>query len=131
MAEVDKSGVPSLSTLEPGWEHVLPARAAGEDLEGGDAVYLKSDGKYWLADTSDTVKDQVVGYVQEDEVKAGNPVSPYFDIDMHYGDGLTPGARVYLSGSVAGGLADAATGGRPAIGFVHGDGARIRLWAVR
>jgi hypothetical protein len=53
------------------------------------------------------------------------------DVNFRYGAGLTPGATLYLSGTVAGGLADAAsTGGTAPIGFVI-DATRIRVWAAR
>ena len=47
------------------------------------------------------------------------------------GAALTPGATLYLSGTTAGGLADAAsTGGTGVIGFVV-DATRVRLFAGR
>jgi hypothetical protein len=53
------------------------------------------------------------------------------DVDFHYGSGLTPGARYYLSGATAGSLADAAsTGGLIAIAKAI-DTTRIRVMANR
>lgn len=127
MAEITKSGTPSLASLHPDLNR-LPSLVAGEDLGAGDACYISaSDGKvYKSTGAAATAPAKVRGYAPQ-AVKSGGQVSLYYNVRFNYGAGLTPGANVFLSGTVAGGLADAAsTGGVAPIGFVV-DATRIEL----
>jgi hypothetical protein len=57
-------------------------------------------------------------------------VTLVFDVNINYGSGLTPGAKVYLS-ATAGAIDDAATtGGTAPIGFCV-DATRIHVWQSR
>jgi hypothetical protein len=112
MAAVAKSGTPSLSTMVPCPAHQLSGKIAGEAIAAGDACYLKSDGKIWLATgAAATAPAQVSGFAAKNYA-IGQGVTLYHDVNLAYGSGLTPGARYYLSGTVAGGLDTAtSTGG--------------------
>lgn len=57
MAEVAKVGVPSLSTPLPPDSCRIGPYQLGEDVGGGDACYIKSDGTIWRSDgtTADTI----------------------------------------------------------------------------
>lgn len=128
MAEITKVGTPSISGLHPHLNH-LPSLVAGEALGAGDACYIKaSDGKvYKSTGAADTEPARVHGYAPK-ATKAGQQVTLYYNVRFQYATALTPGAKVYLSGTVAGGLADAAsTGGTAPIGFCV-DAKRIELF---
>lgn len=128
MAAIAKSGTPSLSTVNPGPEHRITGLVAGEDLAAWDACYIKaSDGLvYKSTGAAANAAAKVRGFAFV-AAQAGEAVSLYFDVNVRYGAGLTPGADVYLSGATAGALADAAsTGGTAPIGFVV-DATRIHL----
>lgn len=111
MANIAKYLDVSIATATIGFEHSLSGLPAGEDMTAGDAVYLASDGTFMLAGGStdpDTVDSPIChGFVGDGEYYTGQPVTIFDDIRMHYGDGLTPGAPVYLSSDTAGGIADA------------------------
>jgi hypothetical protein len=62
---------------------------------------------------------------------SGEAITLFFSITMRYGAGLTPGARYFLSGTVTGGLADAAsTGGTAPVAFAV-DATRIYVYQSR
>jgi hypothetical protein len=128
MAEIAKSGSPSLSTLlpEPG-SGKLPTLYAGEAISAGDACYIKSDGKVWRSNgAAVAAAAKVNGYAPMD-CPSGEAITLLFNVSYRYGAGLTPGATYFLSGTVLGGLADAAsTGGTGPIGFAI-DATRIYL----
>jgi hypothetical protein len=75
---------------------------AGEDLEAGDFVYIKSDGKVWrtMAEvcTIATIPDRL-GVVAE-SVSSGQAVTIFGrGARLQYSTGMTPGALLYTSGS--------------------------------
>lgn len=112
MAEIVKVIVPSLTSLTPAYESQHPGLKAGEALAAGDACYIKaSDGLvYKSTGAAATAPAQVDGFAAE-ECAAGEAITLYHNVRFRYGSGLTPGAKLFLSGTVAGGLADAATTG--------------------
>lgn len=127
MAEIAKSGTPSLATTTTQVSS-LAGLLAGEAISAGDACYIKAaDGKVWKATgAAANAAAKVRGYAAQD-ASVGEAVTLLWNVRMRYGAGLTPGANVYLSGTVAGGLADAAsTGGTAPVGFVV-DATRIHL----
>lgn len=131
MADIAKSGSPSLSTLQPlPGSGKLPTLYAGEALVAGDACYIKSDGKVWRSTgAAVAAAAKVDGYAPVD-IPSGESVTLLFNVTFRYGTGLTPGARVFLS-ATTGALADAATtGGTAPIGFVI-DATRIYLYQSR
>lgn len=128
MAEIAKSGRPSLSTLEPGYEHQLNGVVAGEAIATGDLVYIRaSDGRAMRATGAAAGVAAVARGIVFQAAVAGDGVSIHSGLQAHYGAGLTPGASLYLSGTVAGGLADApSTGGTTEIAYAV-DATRIRV----
>lgn len=130
MAEITRITTPSLATQTPGNEQQRTGLKAGEVLAPGDLVYLKaSDGRLWKATGAAANAAAVVVGMVLVPAQAGEGTTYYFGVTINYGNGtLTPGALLYLSGTVAGGLADAAsTGGTKPIAYVAQDGARIVL----
>lgn len=131
MADVAKSGTVSLASLVPGQDKTIAGLLAGETIAAGDACYIKSDGKVWKSTgASANAAAQVDGFAMGGAV-LNEAVTLVFDVNLRYGSGLTPGARVYLSGATAGALADASsTGGTAPVGFCV-DATRIRVWQSR
>jgi len=131
MAELSKSGTPSPCSVEPPPNCRLPGLKAGEAIAAGDALYIKSDGKLWKATgAANNAAAKVVGFAPQ-AASVNEACGCYFDMNFNYGAALTPGARYYLSGTVAGGLADAAsTGGLTPVAYAV-DATRIHVWATR
>jgi hypothetical protein len=127
MAEISKSGTPSLSTLLPQPANRQTGLLAGEDIAAGDACYIKSDGKVWRSTgAAANAAAKVRGWAAQ-PAKSGEAITLVHDVNMRYGASLTPGANYYLSGTVAGGIADAAsTGGTGPIAYAVDD-ERIRV----
>lgn len=132
MAEVTKSGTPSLATPFPTPETIITGLLAGEAIAAGDAVYLKgSDGRIYKASgAAANEAARVLGFAAAaaDAGEAVSVIRAFSGAIMGYKAmiGATPapaGTRFYLSGTVAGGLADtASTGGTEVIAFALGDG---------
>ncbi len=129
MAAVAKSGTPSLCTAVPPASCQTFKGKAGEAITAGDACYVKSDGKAWLATgAAANAAAKVVGFAAG-PADAGEAVTLYADLSMHYGAAMTPGAVYYLSGTVAGALDTvASTGGTKPIATAL-DATRIRVAA--
>lgn len=104
MSALSKSGTPSLSTSLPCNGHKTPGGlVAGEAIAAGDACYIKSDGKAWLAIGTSAAAATVAGFAAV-AAAVGEGVTLLRDVMMHYGASMTPGTPYYVSGSVAGGL---------------------------
>jgi len=133
MAEITKVGTPSLAVTLPAPNCQLSGQTAGEALGAFDAVYIKSDGKIWKATgAANNAAAQVDGWTAQSYASGDTDVTIYWDVRVRYGSGLTPGAKLYLSGTVAGGLADAAsTGGTAHVAKVSADGVRVELLRSR
>jgi hypothetical protein len=132
IADIAKSGTPSISTVVPCPAHHISGLVAGEAITAGDLVYVKSDGKLWKSiGTAVNAAAKVAGMALQNAA-VGEGCSAYFDVNVRYGAGLTPGTPVFLSATAGGGLiADAAsTGGTAPVGFVI-DATRIRIWQSR
>jgi hypothetical protein len=106
VAEISKSGTPSLaSVLPPQSSQIAGLRA------GGAAATTAANVHGWAAEAANS----------------GEAVTLYHGVHLRYGAGLTPGASYFLSGTVAGGVADAAsTGGTAPCAFAV-DATRIRV----
>jgi len=120
VAEVSKSGVPSLASLLPSANNKTTGLLAGEALAAGDACYIRaSDGRVMRSTGAATgVAAKVRGFAAE-ACAAGQAVTLFHDVKFRYGAALTPGADLFLSGTVVGGLADAASiGGTASVGYV-------------
>jgi hypothetical protein len=130
MAVIAKSGTPSLSSVLPGQDKTISGLLAGEAIAAGDACYIKSDGKIWKSDgTSANAAAKVDGFALR-AAAVNEAVTLVFDVNIRYGAGMTPGARIYLF-TTAGLIGDGATtGGTAPIGFVV-DATRIRVWQSR
>lgn len=130
MATIAKAGTPSISTTTPCPAHHISGLVAGEAIAAGDLCYVKSDGKVWRSTgTAANAAAKVDGMVLQ-AAAVGDGCSLYFDVNVRYGSGLTPGARYYLS-ATAGAIDDAATiGGTAPIGFAI-DATRIRVLQSR
>jgi hypothetical protein len=132
MADVTKVGNPSLSTVTPCHAHQITGLVAGEAVAVGDVCYIKSDGKVWRSVGTTTNAAAKCDGMALQAAAVGEAVSLYFDVNVRYGSGLTPGARYYVSGTTTGGkLADAAsTGGTAPVAFAI-DATRIRVLQSR
>lgn len=135
MAEVAKTGVPSYSSITPPQSATIVGLLAGESIAAGDACYIKgADGRVWRATgaANDAAAD-VAGFAFV-AASTGDAVTLVCEGNFRYASALTPATRLYLSGTVAGGLADAASVGGLVPIAVAIDATRIRilpsgLWA--
>ena len=128
MAEIAKSGIPSLASVLPPQNNNIAGLKAGEAIAAGDACRINAaDGLvYRSSGAAATIAANVHGYAAE-ACALGEAVTLLHGVNFRYGAGLTPGASYFLSGTVAGGIADAAsTGGTVPLGFAV-DATRIRL----
>lgn len=128
MAEVTKTGVPSLATaVPPNSSRVGSGLKTGEAIAAGDVCYIKSDGLVWKstgAAANVAAKARGMALVAS---SVGEAVTLYRDVDVRFATTLAPGTDLFLSGTVVGGLADAASvGGTAPIAFVI-DATRIRF----
>ena len=132
MAAIAKSGTPSLASLLPDQgSDRLSGLYAGEALGAFDACYVASTGLVMKSTgAAANAAAKVRGYAAE-ACATGEAVTLLRNVRARYGAGMTPGTDVFLSGTVAGGLVDAAsTGGTEPIGWVV-DATRIELWPSR
>ena len=122
-ATVTRNGVAvptaSLSSLVPGQDKTIVGLVAGEAIAAGDACYIKSDGKVWLATGSAATAPARARGVAMGGAAVNEPVTLIEGVNVGgYALGMTPGADLFLSGTVPGGLADAASvGGTSPIAF--------------
>jgi hypothetical protein len=121
MAEITKRTTASLASLTPGQDKTTVGHVAGEAIGAWDACYIKNDGKVWkstgaAANAAAKVRGFAMGAAAVNE-----PVTLIHDVSVgEYASGLTPGADLFLSGTVAGGLADAAsTGGTAPVAYAR------------
>lgn len=127
MAEIAKSGVPSVSTPTPDASHRLSGLISGDTIGAGDACYVNSAGAVMRATgAAANTAAQVHGWAAQ-AAAVGESITLLFNVGVRYAAALTPGTRYYLSGTVAGGIADAAsTGGTAPIAFAID---ATRIWA--
>lgn len=131
MAEITKSTTASMSTLLPEPALRESELLAGEAIAVCDACYIKSDGLVWKATgAAANAAARVRGFALA-AASVNDPVTLVHDVVIRYGTALTPGVDLFLSGTVAGGLADAAsTGGTSPIAYVK-DATRIRVLPLK
>ncbi len=131
MADIAKSGTPSLASIGPiPGANKLSTLVAGENIAAGDACYVKSDGKVWRSTGTAVAAAAKVNGFAPYAVNAGETITLFFNVTFNYGASLTPGAQVFLS-ATAGALSDIATvGGTAPIGFIV-DATRIYLYQSR
>jgi hypothetical protein len=122
----------SLASLVPGQDKTIVGLVAGEAINIMDACYIKSDGKVWLATgAAATAPARVRGFAMGGAA-INEPVTLIHGVNVgSYAAAMTPGADLYLSGTVPGGLADAAsTGGLSPIAFAI-SATKIRLLSLK
>ncbi len=122
MAEVAKNSQPDLSSPVPEPLHRDSMYLAAETLAAGDVVCVRpGDTKVWRATgVASGANAKAWGIIKEDYY-LNQPVT-FVEARFHYGDALVPGTKLFVSGTVPGGLADAAsTGGTVACAVVLDD----------
>jgi hypothetical protein len=132
LADIAKSGTPSLASVLPPANAKVTGLLAGENIAAGDMCYVKaSDTRIWrsIGTTLGAAAAKTIGIAAE-AAKAGQPCTLYHDVNFNYGQGLTPGTALFV-GAAAGALADAATtGGTGVVGYVI-DATRIYVMPSR
>lgn len=132
MAEIVKGASATISTTLPGGGDRVGSFICADAVIAGDACYLNSSGQIKQSSgAAATAAAQVHGWAAEDH-SIGETCALWGQINLGYGvpSGTTPGTQLYLSSTVAGGLADAATtGGVTACALVL-TGGRIRTKLV-
>ncbi len=128
MATITKGGSPM--AVQGPQVNSLSGLISGEVLAAGDACYIKSDGKVWLATgTAANAAAKVFGYACQ-QVNANEAITLFWNLRWRYGAGLTPGTAIYLS-ATPGALSDVATtGGTAPIGVVV-DANVVYVWQAR
>lgn len=115
MAEITKSGLPSLCSQLPPHSHRIPfdgitdeVNCLGEDVVAGDICCVHSDGLVYKTDaTGDApVADAAYHGMAAQSLSEGEPISLIWGERFSYAADLTPGEFLYPSGTVAGGLAN-------------------------
>lgn len=105
-------------TTTPRWDGSNPSLSkltgllAGEAIAQGDLLYVKSDGKLWIATGAAATAPALAVCMAMLPASAGEAVTGAFltgNWRWNYSTGLTPGARYFVG--TAGLLADAATTG--------------------
>jgi hypothetical protein len=91
------------------WYHEHP-KIAFEAMSAGTPVYVRSDGRVAKARANAVGTSAVAGITAHD-VNAGDAVTLVMLGTMTGWSGLTPGAYLYLSAAVAGGIDSAAASG--------------------
>jgi hypothetical protein len=124
VAEIGKFITPSLGTKLPCDAHRTHNLFPAEDIAAGDACYISATGvrRSTGAGAAGTPAAKVDGFAMMDyKVGGTQPMTLYHGVEVAYGAAtLIPGTRLFLSGTVVGGLADAAsTGGTGAIATVQ------------
>lgn len=119
MAEVRISGTPSLATALPCPAHQINGLKAGAAIAAGQFVYIRdSDGRVLPA--TGAAADEAArarGVVLQAAV-AEDGVTILHGVVVRWGAGLAEGVPLFLSGTNAGELADAASvGGTTPIAF--------------
>lgn len=138
MADVSKTGTPTISTATPPYNCRITGLLAGEALAAFDAVYIKqSDGLVYKADASADDEGAVVAGFAAAASSAGEAVTVVWDVVVAYGANISgtlkgPGVLLYLSAATAGALADAAGAGSPhPIAQVIDAAGRLLVWRTR
>jgi hypothetical protein len=122
VAEIAKFITPSLGTTLCCDAHRTHNMFPAEDIAAGDACYISATGVRRSNGAAVAAAAKVDGFAGIDYKVGGNqPMTLYHGVEMSYGPAtLVPGTRLYLSGTVLGGLADAAsTGGTAPIATVQ------------
>lgn len=126
MATVAKSGTPSLSSVLPPQSSTLVGLVAGAAVAAGDVCYIAAAGTVLPSNGTAAGAAAKADGIALVAAASGEAVTIARHVNLRYGAGLTPGARLYVD-TTAGGLNDAATiGGTAPVGFVV-DATRIHF----
>lgn len=128
MAEITKAANATISSVNVPASMKLSGKIAGENIGDCDACRVHTDGKIYRSNGAANDANAVVDGFSMKRAKAGQPVTLIdHPVNFRYATGLTPGKSLFLSGTVPGGLADAAsTGGLKVIARTI-DPTRIRI----
>jgi hypothetical protein len=125
MAELDAAINPSLASSLPSPSQQIVGLVCGEAIANGDFVYIKgSDGRVYKATGAAANEAALVVGIVFIGNGIGEPVTIWHHVNASYTPAVSatakaPGVPLYLSGTNAGRLADAAsTGGLTPIAFV-------------
>lgn len=115
MAEITKATDASMDGSNPAHPQIAGDLFAGEDLAACDLCYISAaDGKVYRSTGAAANAAAAHPRLCPIAVKSGRPVT-LFCTNIRWkaaaAAGLTPGAILYVSGTVPGGLADAASTG--------------------
>lgn len=115
MAEIAKTGTPSLTSPPSHGGNWLPPYPVGEDIDAGDACAIDSDGKIYKSDgtASGTAKTtaRVDGWApQSAKVGQGDVLSLCYNVSFSYSSAAAVGTLLYLSSTVKGGVTDTLPG---------------------
>lgn len=137
MVTINKSGTPSLTSVLPPQNTTIVGLYAGEAIAAGDVCYINADGTIMRSSGAqvDSLNptDAELAAARADGIalmaaSSGEAITIARHINMRYGSGLTPGARLYV-GESAGSLEDAPSdGGTAPVAFVLHDGKRIHFY---
>lgn len=100
MAAVAKVGTPSLCSDTPCDGNRLPPLFVGEDISPGDPCCIKSDGKVWKAKGTGALgaDAEVDGWATMGaKVAQRQTISLYYNVNLAYSTGMTPGTFLYLA----------------------------------
>jgi hypothetical protein len=126
LATLAKAGTPSLAAVLPQQNTQLAGLLAGEAIAAGDLCYIKSDGKIWRSNGTSVAAQAVCVGIALEACAVGEACTIMWNVNVRYGAGLTPGAKLYVS-ATAGAIDDApTTGGTGPIGYVV-DATRIHV----
>lgn len=135
MAEVTKGAVPSPATPAPPDNCRVAGLYAGETIVQGDACYIRaSDGRIMKASGAAANEAARFAGLAAGPATAGEPLTLHYSMEYGYkplvgGNAVAAGTPLFLSSTVAGGLADAATTGSPRpVAVVHDTDGRIRVF---
>lgn len=119
MAVIAKSGTPSLSSVLPPQNCVIGSGLlAGEDIAAGDVCYIAAAGTVLRSNGTAATAPAKADGIAPRAAKSGEAVTLMRNVEVRYGAGMTPGARIYVF-TTAGQIGDAATtGGTAPVGFV-------------
>lgn len=135
MADVSKTGVPSVATGAPPNNCRITGLLAGEALAAFDALYIKaSDGLAYKATAAALNEAAVIAGYAATAASSGEAVTLIWNVTAGYGANIggtlkAPGTLLYLSAVTAGALADAAGVGsvQPCAQVIDAAG-RLYVW---
>lgn len=99
---LDSAGKLDISVMPTGIGADTVTAIAGENLSAGNLVYINGSGQVLKADASSSTKG-AIGFVIA-SVTSGNSATVYMEGSITGLSSLTPGARYYLSNSIAGAI---------------------------